>query len=78
MYQRRELPGHPVKVTERRETIGPFPVVHVIWDGPHIVHDGTAEYLTRRSILHDGGEMGVGLTFLEGPTENEAWDNVNP
>lgn len=61
--ERHEIPGQPVTVTVRKS--GRYcPVTNTVWDGLHIVTDGGTEYLADRSVVHDAGPLGAGMSYI--------------
>lgn len=77
MMTREEIPGRPVRVTVRHSDGRVCPTVNTIWDGLHIVRDGERAYIADRSVVRDGGRLGVGMTFVvhkdRTPEEKAAW-----
>ena len=61
MAERCEISGHAVKETVRQTETG----VDTIWDGLHTVIFAGKEYLADRSVVHDAGRRGKGLSFIE-------------
>lgn len=62
--RREEIPGYPVTVSVQTAEYR-FPITNTVWDGLHRVFHNGKEYLADRSIVHDAGKMGTGLSFIE-------------
>lgn len=72
MYKRWRIPGKPVKETVSHCSGRMLPVKNIVWEGLHTVAVGGRTYLADRSVVHDGGGMGRGFTFLEHKEEHGA------
>lgn len=78
MYTRYRIPGCPIKETVRRGSGRMLPTVNTVWDGLHmVVGDGGEIHYASRSVVHDGGGMGTGFTFVEEAYENKNSDYQN-